>query len=601
MINSKWFLAVAIVVSGSLIAACGGAAPAPSEQQPAVAPAQQESQTEAEPVQEEATPTEAEAEPAEETEPSASGNRLILLLSEDLETLNPYLSTAFIVQLVSDAIFDPLAGPDQNGEYLPVLAERVPTQANGDISEDGATITWHLRQDVKWADGTPFTAKDVLFTYEAASSTDSGSVRTSAFENIKSIDAPDDYTVVVTYNEFDANYLDQFQWGILPARAGDAAAMTNWDFNRNAFGTGPFQLQEWVSGDHLTLARNDNYYEAGKPYLDELVFQVVPSEQVRAEIMRAGQAHVMTWPGGDLRAVWDQTPDVEEKLVPGIWIMRMFLNLSAPGDDDPGAEPPHPILGDERVRKALALGIDYNSIVNDLAEGRVVRATSPFALGWYDCNIAGAPYDPDAAKALLEEAGWVDTDGDGIREAQGAMYAEDGTKLSLDMVGYTGWSLLEQTEQVVAAMLKDIGVEVNLSNEEMAVLFGSWADKAPRKMGDYDILMYDTGAYINPQEHISDYFMSSNIPTNENEGVGANYTRWVSQEADELIQEAGRTPDLDDRKALYCQLAELIKDSYSQIFLYRSAEGHAYNTAVTGYNLSTWDSLTWDAENWQLQ
>lgn len=140
-------------------------------------------------------------------------------MSEDLETLNPYLSTAFIVQLVTDAIFDPLAGPDQNGEYQPVLAERVPTQANGDISEDGATITWRLRPDVTWADGAPFTSKDVLFTYEAAASADSGSVRTSAFENIKSIEAPDDHTVVITYNEFDANYLDQFQWGILPAHA----------------------------------------------------------------------------------------------------------------------------------------------------------------------------------------------------------------------------------------------------------------------------------------------------------------------------------------------------------------------------------------------
>jgi peptide/nickel transport system substrate-binding protein len=279
----------------------------------------------------------------------------------------------------------------------------------------------------------------------------------------------------------------------------------------------------------------------------------------------------------------------------------MFLNLSAPGDGDPGADAPHPILGDVRVRQALALGIDYDAIVNDLAEGRVVRATSPFALGWYDCNIPGDTYDPEAAKALLEEAGWTDTDGDGIREAQGAEYAADGTPLSLDMVGYTGWSLLEQTEQVIAAMMKDIGVEVNLSNEEMAVLFGGWADQAPRKVGDYDILIYDTGAYINPQEHIADYFLSTNVPTNENEGVGANYTRWVSPDADELIQEAGRTPDLDARKELYCQLAELIQESYSQIFLFRSAEGHAYNSAISGYNLSTWDSLTWDVENWQLE
>lgn len=605
-------IVVGLMLVVSMLVACGPA-PTPSEaeptqvtdsQEPTAAPAEEQT---AEVVEEEAMAEEPEpaTEEAEaETEPlvqTAADERLILLLSEDLETLNPYLSTAFIVQLVSDAIFDPLVGPDEQGEYFPVLAERVPTQANGDISEDGTTITWHLRQDVQWADGTPFTAADVLFTYEVASSTDSGSVRTSAFEGIETIEAPDDYTVVVKYGDFNANYLDQFQWGILPANAGDPATMLDWDFNRDPYGTGPFQLKEWVSGDHITLERNPNYWEEGKPYLGELIFQVVPSEQVRAEIMQQGEADIMTWPGEALREVWEQTPGVEEKLVPGIWIMRLFLNLSQPGDGDPGPEPPHPILGDKRVRQAIAQGIDYDAIVNDLAEGRVVRATSPFALGWYDCEIPGDTYDPDAARALLEEAGWVDTDGDGIREAQGAQYAPDGTELSLSMVGYSGWSLLEQTEQVVAAMMKDIGIDLKLSNEEQSVLFGSWADQAPRKVGDYDILIYDTGAYINPQEHIADYFLSTNIPTAENEGVGANYTRWVNPEADALITEAGRTPDLDQRKALYCQLGELIRDSYSQIFLFRSAEGHAYTTDLTGYNLSTWDSLTWDVENWQLK
>jgi peptide/nickel transport system substrate-binding protein len=248
----------------------------------------------------------------------------------------------------------------------------------------------------------------------------------------------------------------------------------------------------------------------------------------------------------------------------------------------------------------MAMGINYDSIINDLALGRVTRATSPFALGWYNCNVPGDPYDPEAAAAMLEAAGWTDTDGDGIREAHGALYAPEGTRLSLNMVGYTGFKLLEQTELVIADMLKEIGMEINVSNEEMAVLFGGWTDQAPRKIGTYDILMYDTGTGINPQQHISDYFLSSNIPTDENGGVGANYTRFVSPELDALIEEAGRTPDLADRKELYCQAAQIIHDSHSQIFLYQFQEGHAFNTALTGNTLSTWGSLTWDVENWML-
>jgi peptide/nickel transport system substrate-binding protein len=536
---------------------------------------------------------------ATEGVPAPSG-RVVILVSEDPDTLNPYLTTALLASQIYTAVTEPLVQPDQNGEYQPVLAERVPTTKNGDVSADGTEVTWHLRKDVVWSDNTPFTAADVVFTYKAASNADSGSVRSSAFSKVVSVEAVDDYTVVVKYSEFNSSFLDQFQWGILPSSAGDPADMLNWDFNRHPMGTGPFMFKEWVTGDHLTLAANPNYREQGKPAIAELVFQVVPSEEVRVQMMQQGDAQIMMWPGSNLRDVWEADPNIQLELVPGIYILRMFLNLSMPNDGDPGPTPPHPILGDENVRKAIALGIDVNSIVNDLALGRVTRVTSPFALGWYKCDVPPDPYDPETAKAMLEKAGWVDTNGDGIREAHGAKYAPDGTKLSLSMVGYTDFKLLEQTELVMADMLKEIGVDLQVSNVEMSVLFGSWADKAPRKMGDFDILVYDTGAGINPQTHIADYFLSTNIPTDANGGTGANYTRWVNPQADDLINQAGRIPDLVDRKALYCQLGQIIHDSYSQIFLYQFQEGHAFSTRISGNQVSTWAPLTWDVENWTL-
>jgi peptide/nickel transport system substrate-binding protein len=521
-------------------------------------------------------------------------------MSEDLEVMNPYVTTAFVTGQVTEAVIEPLVQPDANGEYQPVLAATVPTEAGGEVTNDGRTITWQLKEGVTWSDGSPFTSADVLFTYEAAANADSGSVRTSAFSGIESIEAPDDYTVVITYAEFNSSFLDQFQWGILPASAGESANMLSWDYNRQPLGTGPFKVDEWVSGDRIVMSRNENYREEGQPHLDELIFQIVPSEEVRVQMMLEGDAQIMMWPDSTLREVWETADNVAVVSAPGIYVLRMFLNLSAPGDGDPGATPPHPILGDPAVRQAIALAIDYDSIVNDLAEGRVNRVTSPFALGWYDCGIAGDSYDPEAAAALLDSAGWMDEDGDGIREAHGAMYAEDGTPFSLSATGYSGFTLLDQTELVISEYLKDIGIDLQVGNEEMAVLFGGWADQAPRKVGDYDILIYDTGAGINPQQHIADYFLSYNIPTEENGGVGANYTRWVNEEADALIEEAGRTPDLAARKELYCQVGELIKESYSQIFLYQFQEGHAFSTSLSGFQVSTWAPLTWDAEHWQL-
>ncbi|MCX6080531.1 MAG: peptide ABC transporter substrate-binding protein [Chloroflexi bacterium] len=588
---------LSFVIALSLVLSACAPASQPATSAPAVAGATAAPAATVAPA---AAATEAPAAVPSAAPVAATGGRVVVLISEDMEIFNTYLSTATLVSMIAAAVIEPLVVPDVAGEYQPVLAERVPTEANGDVTDSGKTVTWHLRKDVKWSDGSPFTAADVLFTYAAASNKDSGSVNSSAYSSVKSVEATDDYTVVIKYVEFYSSFLDQFQWGILPASAGKAEEMLKWDYNRKPVGTGPFIFKEWVSGDHISLAKNPNYREAGKPYLDEVVFQIVPSQEVRVQMMLAGDAQVMMWPSASLRETWEKSDNVTLQLAPGIYMLRMFLNLSKPGDGDPGPTPPHPILGDERVRKALDLGINTDSIVTDLAQGRVNRITSPFAVGWYDCAIPGNKYDPEAAKAMLEEAGWKDTDGDGIREAHGAKYAKDGTLLSLSMTGYTGDTLLEQTGLVLVDMLKEIGVEIKLTNVEMSVLFGSWADKAPRKTGDYDILFYDTGAGINPQQHIANYFQSANIPTNENGGVGANYTRWADPKADALINEAGTTVDMTKRKALYCELGQIIHDSYQQLFIFQLSEGHAYSKLMTGYQVSTWGNMTWDVANWKL-
>ena len=169
-----------------------------------------EDSTSAEPMAEETAVTE---EAAPEEEPTAeetndeemadeemadhAGGRVVVHMTEDLEVMNPDATTALVTSQVTDAVIEPLVQPDANGEYQPVLAERVPTEANGDITNDGKTVTWKLKEGVTWSDGTPFTSADVLFTYEVASNPDSGSVRTSAFEGITNIEAPDDHTVVI--------------------------------------------------------------------------------------------------------------------------------------------------------------------------------------------------------------------------------------------------------------------------------------------------------------------------------------------------------------------------------------------------------------------
>ncbi len=527
------------------------------------------------------------------------GGTATILMPEDLATMNPYATTALITMQVVPAILEPLVGVDPDGSYYPVLAAEVPTPANGGVSEDGRTVTWRLKPEVTWSDGTPFSADDVVFTAEAAASGEGGSVRAGAFDGIARVTALDDHTVEIVYEEYDASYLDQFQWGILPRHAsGDPASMGAWDVNRAPVGTGPFVLDAWRTGDRIVMSRNEAYREEGRPYLDRLEFLVVPSEETRSAMMQRGDAQVMLWPGPQLRSVWESTPDVALDAAPEIWILRMFLNLGE-RDDPVEGQAPHPILGDVRVRQALALGIDDELIIDELAEGRVLRARSPFELGWYRCDVDAYGYDPERAAELLEEAGWVMGD-DGVRVAQDAPYAEDGTRLELDMTGYTDFRLLEQTELVIADLWSDLGIETNVRNVEQSVLFGGWSDRAARKTGDFDILVYDTGAGINPQLHVYELLHSSRIPREENEGAGGNYARWSNARADELLELAGRTPGLDERREAYCEVAELMNEELPHIYLYQFAGGHAYATRLENFQTSTWAGLVWNVADWWL-
>ncbi|MFO7546092.1 MAG: peptide ABC transporter substrate-binding protein [Trueperaceae bacterium] len=522
-----------------------------------------------------------------------------VLLPEDLATMNPYTTTALITMQVVPAILEPLVGVDPDGNYYPILAREVPTVENGGVSDGGRTITWRLREGVTWSDGAPFTSDDVVFTAEAAS-TGTDTVRAGAFEAVSSVEAVDDLTVTVRYQQYNSSYLDQFQWGILPRHAtGDPADMGTWDFNRAPVGTGPFLLGDWRTGDRIILERNPRAREGARPRLDNVVFLVVPSEETRAAMMQRGDADVMLWPGSNLREVWDATPTVTLDTAPEIWIMRMFLNLGERGNPVEG-QAAHPVLGDVRVRQALALGIDYDLIIEELALGRVLRATSPFQLGWYACEVDGYTYDPERAAALLDEAGWVPGD-DGVRVARGAGTAPDGTRLSLEMVGYSDFRLLEQTMLVIQDLYRDLGVEVNVRTVEQSVLFGGWSDRAARKTGDYDILVYDTGTGINPQLHVFDLLHSSRIPRSENEGAGGNYARWANPRADALLETAGTSPDLDERHAAYCEVAELVNEEVPQIFLYQFAGGNAYATRLKGFRTSTWAGLVWNVAEWYLE
>jgi peptide/nickel transport system substrate-binding protein len=548
------------------------------------------------------TGVEVEATPTGPVGAPRPGGTVRHLIYEDPDTLNFIIGGTSIGRQVYQTLVEGLVGVDPDGKFYPILAAEIPTRENGGISEDFRTVTWKLKPGVRWSDGAPFTSADVLFTYEAAISADS--LIADRFSKIEQIEAPDDYTVVIRYSEIDVGYLEQWRatygCGIIPKHAtGPISEITRWDWNRKPIGTGPFKLAEWVSGDHVTVVRNEYYHEEGKPLLDRIDFLIVPSEEARAQMMLRGDAEVMLWPGETYTEDFERSGIVTVGLAPGVWNTRLWMNLSQPRDGNPGPEPPHWLFGDLRVRQAISMAIDRERIVNEVLEGRVALVTTPFPLGWYACEMPAYEYDPEQAKALMEEAGWVEGP-DGIRVARGARYAQDGTKAEVGLSTYSAFLPMELTALAVQEDLKKIGIKVNISIEDFAVIFGGWEDGAPRKTGDFDLLLYDTSiGGVEPHLIIRNTWHSANIPSATNPG-GANYTRFTNPKADRLIDAAGSTLDLDTRHDLYCQLAKIDREVLPIIYLYQFNEGNAYSRRLQGYVVSTWEWSTWDAKEWYL-
>ena len=533
---------------------------------------------------------ETSSEPSEPTEPAT----VVIAMYQEPESLNPMISVQTVVDVVSSLALESLLDIDPDGNFVPALATEVPSIANGGLSEDGLTLTYKLRKGVTWADGEPFTSADVKFTWEAIMDPDNVVVSTAGYEDIESIETPDDYTVVIKFSKLYAPALTLFDY-VLPHHGfGGTTKMTGADFNLKPLGTGPFQVVEWTSGESIILEKNPNYWQEGKPNIDRIIFRITPSREASVLQIKTGEADV----------VWDlieaSIPEFDGASDITLWttaspnVEYLGLNLAARGDPaDPDI--PHPILGDRRVREAISLAIDRTVLVDKLLYGKSKIATSAIGLGWAaDPTITIAPYNPDQARALLEEAGWVDSDGDGIRD-------KDGAKMSLEITTTSGNKLRELAEQVIQEQLKEVGIELVINNVPSATLFGGWDAGGPLKRGNFDIAMDTWGPGIDPDAFLTILFHSSSIPTEENGGQGWNFFRLKNPDLDRAIEEGRSTLDIEQRKVAYAKAARLINDTYAYIPLYNRLEINAFRNNVTNWTPNPWEDFTWDAEERQVQ
>ncbi|MFQ5854072.1 MAG: ABC transporter substrate-binding protein [Anaerolineae bacterium] len=439
-------------------------------------------------------------------------------LATGFENLDPMVSSAWSDRVAAHAIYDPLVDLDENLNIVPMLAK------SWEISDDGRTYTFHLQEGVKFHDGTDFNAEAVKFNFENILDPDVQSTQRADMSVIESMEAIDEHTIAITLKHPFAPFLS-----VLTDRAGmirSPAAVQKFgeDYTRNPVGTGPFKLGEWVKDDHLTVERNENYWREGLPYLDRVVFRVIPDSTARLTALRTGDIDILDEVAPKDIATLKRDQNLVYREVPGLGFEMIRINTTAPPFDNVAC------------RQALAYAIDREALLQSVffstgAEGR--GSVPPTSWAWSE-GVKGIDYDPDMVRQKLEECG-----------------KPDGYDFEMII-----WQRpLDQTlGQAVQAMAGDFGINVKLTTMEVAAGF------ARIRADDFQAGQSWWSGRVDPDGNLYRHFHSSAI-----EG-GNNFMNFSHDEIDELLEAQREVANPEERKKIIAEAEQMIIDQVPMVF-----------------------------------
>ena len=544
--------------------------------------------------------------------------RLNLLNWQAATILNPHLAQGGKDFAASSIYLEPLADFDNDGNLVPKLAAEIPSLDNGLLADDGSSVTWPLRQDVLWHDGTPFTAKDCVFTWEYVTDPDAAAITTkSNFDAVESVEAIDDYTILITFTQGTPAWFDPFtttQSMVIPEHILSeymGSTVNDAPFNLDPIGTGPYRVTDFRPGDTVLYELNPDYREAGLPHFDEVELKG------GGDATSAARAVLQT---GDVDYAVNLQVEAEvllqladggvgELLTPdGPGVERILINRTDPNTEVDGERShlsvPHPALSEFEFRRALTFLCDRETIAGQLyGPTGVPTANILTQPPRFTSQNTSFEFNIDMAKEILDAAGW---------ELDGGVRTKNGYSTSFVYQTSTN-SVRQKTQEVVKQAMEEAGITVEIKAVDAGVFFSSDAGNPDTYTHFYtDLEMFTNSGTVYPIRYMSFYKSTEpelDIPQQSNEWGGRNIDRWIHDpdnghdnpralEYNELWTEANAAIEPERQNELFIGMNDILVEEIVEIPLVARAVVNGKAQSVVGDNLSIWAATYWDIQNW---
>jgi len=453
----------------------------------------------------------------------------------DASNLIPLLASDSASHSIAGMVYNGLVKYDKNMNIIGNLAE------SWDITGNGLVITFHLRKDVKWHDGQPFTASDVLYTYQITVDPQTPTAYAEDFKMVKKAEVLDDYTFRVTYDKPFAPALISWSSSILPRHLLSGKDITKSPLARHPIGTGPYKFKEWLTGQKIVLVSNHDYFE-GRPYIDGQITRIIPDTATMFLELRAQNLGMM---GLTPMQYKRQT---ENNLFKNNFNKYRYLSFAY---TYLGYNLKNPLFTDKRVRQAISYAINKDEIISGVLLGLGKPATGPYKPGtWaYNNKVRVYNYNPQKARELLREAGWTKLNKDGALE-------KDGKPFIFEIVTNQGNETRQKCAEIIQRQLAEVGIKVKIRILEWSALVTDFINKRR-----FDSVIMGWTIPLDPDAY--DVWHSSKTKPEE-----LNFISYNNPEADKMLEKGRSTFDKKERKKYYDRFQEILAEDQPYTFLY---------------------------------